>query len=204
MGRLVRLVVPEVPHHVTQRGNRRQATFFQDSDYRLYLTLLAEECARCAVQLWAYCLMPNHTHLLPVPASAAGLALAIGETHRRYTTLINGRQHWTGHLWQGRFYSYPLEGTHLLNAVRYIECNPVRAGLVELPWLYPWSSAAFRLGLRDDLLVARDPLQSMVDDWRAFLAVDLAETELARFRQHTRTGRQLLPQKRGRPRREGA
>ncbi|MHB9026953.1 MAG: transposase, partial [Armatimonadota bacterium] len=105
MARLARVVVPDIPHHVTQRGNRRLPTFFADTDYRLYLSLLAEECRRFAVQLWAYCLMTNHVHLIPVPSTVRGLAAAVGETHRRYTTLINGRERWTGHLWQGRFAS---------------------------------------------------------------------------------------------------
>ena len=214
MGRLARVVVPELPHHVTQRGNRRVPTFFQDHDYRLYLLLLAEECRRCAVQLWAYCLMPNHAHLMPVPSSVGGLAAAIGETHRRYTSIINARERWTGHLWQGRFASYPLEDTHVLNAVRYIERNPSRAGLVTDPWEYPWSSAAARVLGRDDPLLTSGPLQSMVDDWRGFLAIDPDEETLTRLRLHTRTGRPLgsesflqrlegvtgrvlLPQKRG-------
>lgn len=99
MGRLARVVVSELPHHVTQRGNRRLPTFFKENDYRCYLSLLAEECRRCVVQLWAYCLIPNHAHLMPVPETAEGLAAAIGETHRRYTAIINARERWTGHLW---------------------------------------------------------------------------------------------------------
>ncbi|MHB9025715.1 MAG: transposase, partial [Armatimonadota bacterium] len=127
----------------------------------------------------------------PVPSTVRGLAAAVGETHRRYTTLINGRERWTGHLWQGRFASFPLEEAHILNAVRYIERNPVRAGLVADPWDYPWSSAAARVLGREDPVLTREPVQSWIDDWQSFLAVDLEEDQLERFRSHTRTGRPL-------------
>jgi putative transposase len=106
MARMARVVVPGLPHHVTQRGNRRQATFFGQSDYLLYLNLMAQWCSRCRVAVWAYCLMPNHVHLIAVPDSPEGLGGAIGEAHRRYTRAINFRQQWRGHLWQGRFASF--------------------------------------------------------------------------------------------------
>ena len=102
MARIARVVAPELPHHVTQRGNRRQQTFFRDADYRAYLELMAEHCSAHSVEIWAYCLMPNHVHLIAVPRDPEGLRLAIGEAHRRYTRLINFRQGWRGFLWQGR------------------------------------------------------------------------------------------------------
>ena len=110
MARLARVVAPGVPHHVTQRGNRRQETFFRPADYRLYRELMAEWCGRCGVEIWAYCLMPNHVHLIAVPQTADALQRAIGEAHRRYTRAINLREGWRGHLWQGRFASFPMEG----------------------------------------------------------------------------------------------
>jgi putative transposase len=211
---MARIVVPELPHHVTQRGNRRQATFFDDADYAAYLALLGEWCRGCGVFVWAYCLMPNHVHLILVPATVEALARAVGEAHRRYTGGVNRRLGWTGHLWQGRFASYPLEGDYLVNAVRYVERNPVRAGLVEQAWDYPWSSAAARVLGRADPLLDRASLDGMVDDWRDFLAIDSPDADLAQFRLHTATGRPLgseeflrdleaasgrvlLPQKRG-------
>ncbi len=108
MARLARVVVPGVAHHVTQRGNRRQVTFFNDDDYVEYLSLLGEWCGRCAVEVWAYCLMPNHVHLIVVPDSEDGLRRALGETHRRYTRRINFREGWRGYLWQGRFGSFAM------------------------------------------------------------------------------------------------
>jgi len=124
MARIARVVAPGLPHHVTQRGNRRQQTFFCDDDYRAYLELMAQWCSRCAVEIWAYCLMPNHVHLIAVPESKDGLRSAIGEAHRRYTRRINFREGWRGHLWQGRFASYTMEERYLLAAARYIEMNP--------------------------------------------------------------------------------
>ena len=125
MGRIARVVIPGLPHHVTQRGNRRQQTFFCDQDYRGYLALMGDWCRRCGVGVWAYCLMPNHAHLIVVPQTQDGLRRGIGEAHRRYTLAVNTRQRWTGHLWQGRFASVVMDETHLIAAARYIELNPV-------------------------------------------------------------------------------
>ena len=195
MARLARVVIPGYPHHVTQRGNRRQETFFCQEDYRSYLSLLARWCGRCGVDIWAYCLMPNHVHLVAVPSSEEGLARGIGEAHRRYTRRVNFRQGWRGHLWQGRFASYVLDEPHLLAAVRYIETNPVRAGLCDRAEKYPWSSAAAHLAGRDDALVKVRPMRELVDqsmpDWRAYLELETPEQTLVRLRRHESTGRPL-------------
>ncbi|NLH50842.1 MAG: transposase [Myxococcales bacterium] len=191
MARIARVVVPGLPHHVTQRGVRRQITFFNESDYESYLELMAEWCARCGVSIWSYCLMPNHVHLIATPDEADGLRRGIGEAHRRYTRRINFREGWRGYLWQGRFASFPLDERHLLAAARYVELNPVRAGLVARPEDYRWSSAAAHLSGRDDLLVRTRPLLEMVSDWRAFLQSALSDEELADLRRHEHTGRPL-------------
>jgi putative transposase len=102
MARLARIVVPGLAHHVTQRGNRREAIFFEDGDHEIYRDLLAEQTLKAGVEVWAYCLMPNHVQLIPVPADADGLGRAVGETHRRCTNFINARGRWTGHLFQSR------------------------------------------------------------------------------------------------------
>ena len=138
---MARVVVPGYPHHVTQRGNRRQQTFFEEADYEAYTGLMAEWCQQCGVRIWAYCLMPNHVHLIAVPEDEEGLRRAIGEAHRRYTRHVNFRQGWRGHLWQGRFASFVMDDDHLLAAARYIELNPVRAKLVRKPHRYRHSSA---------------------------------------------------------------
>ena len=148
MARLARLVVPGLPHHVTQRGNRRQQTFFCEEDYAAYLELMAEWCAKRGVEIWAYCLMPNHVHLVAVPQSKDGLRRAIGEAHRRYTRRINFREKWRGYLWQGRFASFVMDEPYLLAAARYVELNPLRANLVADAAEWPWSSAGAHLWRR--------------------------------------------------------
>ena len=127
MARIARIVAPGYPHHITQRGNRRQRTFFNESDYSAYIDLMAEWCERCGVEIWGYCLMPNHTHLIARPEKIDSLSSAIGEAHRRYSRMINFREGWRGYLWQGRFSSFVMDEAHLIASIRYIERNPVRA-----------------------------------------------------------------------------
>ena len=98
MARIARLVVPGLPHHVTQRGNRREQTFFEDADYGLYLDLLSQSSARARTEIWAYCLMPNHVHIILVPSDEDGLRRTLADLHRRYTGFINARARTTGHL----------------------------------------------------------------------------------------------------------
>jgi putative transposase len=135
--------------------------------------------------------MPNHVHLIATPQNTGGLGVAIGEAHRRYTRRINFRQEWRGHLWQGRFASVVLDGPHLLAAVRYIERNPVRAGLCQDAWDYAWSSAAAHVAGQDDLLVKTTPLLGLVPDWREYVQREPTDREVRALRQHERTGRPL-------------
>ena len=190
MPRIARLIAPGVPHHITQRGNRRLETFFSDEDYRQYLVLMAEWCRLFHVGIWAYCLMPNHIHLIAVPRWKESLRQAMGEAHRRYSVMVNRRQGWTGHLWQGRFSSFPMDDKHLLSAAKYIEMNPVRAGLVTDPYAWQWSSAGAHLEKKDDILVKAAPLVEMVGEWRDFL-VPIDEADAEKIRSHERTGRAL-------------
>ena len=191
MARIARAVFPGLPHHVTQRGNRRQQTFFQPDDYHRYVDLLALWCWRYHVEIWAWCLMPNHVHLIAIPATVDGLRWAIGETHRQYTLEVNRREGWRGYLWQGRFSSYVMDDRHTLAAARYVELNPVRAGLVAHPVDYPWSSARAHLLGRDDGLARVAPLLERRPDWAAFLAGGLATDLVGDLRRHQRTGRPL-------------
>lgn len=189
MARLARVVVPGFPHHVTQRGNRRQRTFFRKDDYQAYLELAAEWCERCGVAVWAYCLMPNHVHLIAVPKSEDGLRLALGEAHRRYTRRVNFREGWRGHLWQGRFASFVMDEEYLLACARYVERNPVRAGLCRRPQDYAWSSAAAHLSRKDDALVRVEPLLKLVPSWSRHLLADPEPEVVGRLRRHEATGR---------------
>ena len=189
MARLARAVIPNCPHHVTQRGNRRQATFFCEGDYALYLELVGQHFPRYAVELWAYCLMPNHVHLLACPTDSTGLARAMGEVHRRYTREINFREEWRGFLWQGRFSSFPLDEAHAVASARYIELNPVRAKLARRPEDWRWSSA--RAHLRGDNAppLSGPNLLRRVGSWRALLRS--GRDEGGSLRRHERTGRPL-------------
>ncbi len=191
MARLARIVVPGYPHHVTQRGNRRQETFFCDDDYREYIRLMSEWCRENCVEIWGYCLMPNHVHLIAVPKDKGSLAKAIGEAHRRYTRYINFREGWRGYLWQGRFASYVMDQKHLIAAARYVELNPVKAKLAAQPGDYKWSSARAHLSGKDDDLVKTEPLLKIINDWDRLLASGMPEEDEARIKQHSRTGRPL-------------
>jgi REP-associated tyrosine transposase len=191
MARLARVVVPGMPHHVIQRGNRRQETFFCDDDYQAYLDLMAQWCGEHKVKVWAYCLMPNHVHLIVVPKTEDGLRRAIGEAHRRYTRRVNFREQWRGHLWQGRFASFVLDEPHLLACARYVELNPVRAGLTTAPSKYRWSSASAYIKRKDDCLVKVGPLLGLAKNWRRLLTSAATEEQIKAFREHERTGRPL-------------
>lgn len=166
-------------------------TFFGEDDYRSYISLLAEWCRKCQVEIWAYCLMPNHVHLIAVPTTEDALRCGIGEAHRRYSRMINFRQNWRGHLWQGRFASFPMDETYLLAAARYVEMNPVKAGIVEDAAAWPWSSTRAHLAATDDELVTVTPLLQMARDWRLFLAGTAEEERVNEIRKHERTGRPL-------------
>lgn len=190
MARIARIIATGSPHHVTQRGNRRQQTFFGDEDYLAYIELMAEWCRAYKVAIWAWCLMPNHVHLIAVPTSAEGLARAIGEAHRRYTRRINCREQWRGHLWQERFASFPMDEQYLLATARYIEMNPVAANLVPDPGEYPWSSARAHLAGEDDALTQVAPLLAMVPNWQEFLQLSSPD-EVDILHRHERTGRPL-------------
>jgi putative transposase len=198
MARLSRIVIPSVPHHVTQRGNRRLPIFFSDEDRSAYLALIAEACAAHGTVCLGWCLMDNHVHLILVPASEDGLRATLGEAHRRYSRRINFREGWRGYLFQGRFASYPMDDAHLMTAIRYVENNPVAAKIVARAEDWGWSSAPSHIAGKR---VAGDPLTDVVAlgrhvrNWRALLRVgleameDLASAEAIEAR--TRTGRPL-------------
>ena len=191
MARLARVVVPGVPHHVTHRGNRKESVFFDDVDRRRYRAMLATCLDKHSVELWAYCLMSNHIHLVLVPAEPEALGRFIHDVQSPYTTYVNQRQGLCGHLWQGRFFSCPMDDVHLWAAVRYVERNPVRAGLTERADDYLWSSAPGHCGHCADPLLSGDLEKAgPIGDWAAWLQ-DQDDAEVQRLRRCTRTGRPL-------------
>jgi putative transposase len=219
MARFPRVVVVDVPHHVTQRGNARQVILDSDADRLTYMALLREYAQLYRLSLLGYCLMSNHVHLIAVPHTEMVLAQALKQAHGRYASYWNGHKSSTGHVWQGRFYSCPLDERHLWEALRYVELNPVRAGMVESPERWPWSSAATHCGF-----ASPDPILKMerwrqrwaADEWNRFLMQAESAAELAALRRFTHTGRPLgssefvaalemsmlrplAPKKRGRP-----
>lgn len=220
MPRVARIVIPGIAHHVTQRGNRRQAIFVSDADRHLYLKLLGEGLADSGTTCTAWCLMDNHVHLVLVPADERGLREPLGRAHQRYTWRINQRDGHAGHLFEARFASYPMDDAHLVAAVRYVENNPVKAGMVARAEDWPWSSARSHVTGRR---VEGDPLTDVaalgihIRNWRAYLAdgaeaADRDDAIEARLRdgrplaraawialREGETGRSMTPGLRGRP-----
>lgn len=174
MPRKARTICPGTPHHVTQRGNRREDVFFTDEDRLTYLKWLTEYAEKHQIDVLAYCLMTNHVHLVVVPAAEEGLHRALKPLHMRYAQRINRREHWKGHLWQGRFFSSAMDDNYLWAAIRYVERNPVRAKMVRKAENYHWSSAAAHVGLRKDAaLTAKSYWHKQfesIGNWSAWLA----------------------------------
>ena len=170
MARLARVVVPGYPHHVTQRGNGRARTFFGDADYALYRDLLAENCRTAEVEVWAWCLMPNHVHLILVPSDPDGLRRALSRVHRTYAGIIQARRKRSGHFWQGRFGAVAMDEEHLAAALGYVSLNPVRARLVERAQDWRWSSTRAHLRGKEDGLTALAPIRDRFPRFADLLA----------------------------------
>ncbi len=193
MPRTARVVVPGVPHHITQRGNNRQQIFHNESDYRKYLSLLAEHTRRDSLRILALCVMPNHVHAIAVPETEASLQSAIGLTHQRYSTYYNLTNRRSGRLWESRFYSCPLYADHLHNALLYVELNPVRAGIAPTAWDYKWSSARTHVfGVPDSyhlLDTAWWAEYAIEMDWKEWLCAPLDASFVDQIRICTRSGK---------------
>ena len=194
MARLPRVVVADVPHHVTQRGNARQVIFDNDADRLTYLQLLRQHCELYGLAVLGYCLMSNHVHLIVVPRAARSLGEALKHAHGRYATYWNAHRSSSGHVWQGRFYSCPLDEPHLWTALRYVELNPVRAGMVEAATLWRWSSAGAHCDLAAPEAWVEQELwrkRWTAKEWGEYLAAGESATEMAALRQFTHSGRPL-------------
>jgi len=187
--RFPRLVVPGYPHHVTQRGSRRQQTFFSEDDYAAYVDLLAEQLPLAGTEVLAYCLMPNHVHLVLVPQRADSLATLLRRTHAQYARRINREHNWQGHLWQERFHSFVMDEDHLLAAARYVELNPVRAGLCDRVYDWRWSSVHFHLHRHSDRLITSGGMHRYADDWKACLDEHSLDAKGSDLRRHSSSGR---------------
>jgi putative transposase len=191
MPRIARIIAPGYPHHITQRGNNRATVFFDDEDRQTYLKLLAGYSQKFHLQIWAYCLMGNHIHLLAVPETEIALSRGIGRTNLMYTQYLNRKLNQTGRVWQNRFFSCVVESEQYLWAVaRYIERNPLKVGLVTSAETYRWSSAKAHIsGVSDPLLSANSWLSPQEQEaYAEFVRQDDEENDEA-IRRATRTGR---------------
>ena len=190
---MARVVAVDIPHHVTQRGNGRQVIFSGDGDRRTYLELLKQYSELHGLSLLGYCLMSNHVHLLAVPGGKEALAQTLKQAHGRYAAYWNAVQASTGHVWQGRFYSCPLGESHLWEAMRYVELNPVRARMVATAEEWGWSSAAAHCGGSADPLVEMQRWRKRwtAEEWREHLAAGESKNEVAEMRRFTHSGRPL-------------
>ena len=192
MARLARLVVPGLPHHVTQRGNGRARTFFSETDYAFYRDLLAQNCAAAGVEVWAWVLMPNHVHLILVPGDEDGLRRALAPLHRRYAGHVHAREKRTGHFWQGRFGCVAMDDDHLAAALVYVAMNPVRARLTDKVEGWRWSSVHAHLGLTtSDDLTAASAVLDRVPDLRERIAAGEDAVKSERLRKAETIGRPL-------------
>jgi len=190
MARLARSTILGYPHQVTQRGNYGQCVFEEDNDFKAYLKWLKEISCRYSIDIWAYCLMRNHVHFVCVPQAEGALSRGFNTLHMRYAQYFHSKKGLTGHLWKGRFQSCILDDRSVLEEVRFIENNPVRAQLVRKPDDYPWSSARFHvLGEPDPVLDNSGFLRGKIGDWRGFLAESGNESILARTWRSLKTGR---------------
>lgn len=220
MPRIARVCAVNYPHHITQRGNNRGDVFFDDEDKAFYLKTLSGYGKKWGLDIWAYCLMTNHVHILVTPEQEESLARGIGGTNLVYTQYINRKYKRSGRLWQNRFYSTMIEKEPYLWAViRYIELNPVKAKLVKKAQAYTWSSAkAHIMGFRDDILSGDWLDEKEREEYKDFMAEDDKEVDTL-IRKATSTGRPLgterfikklekaldrglLPKKAGRPRKK--
>jgi putative transposase len=214
MARLARVVIPGCPHHVTQRGNGRARTFFGDHDYALYRDLLAASCRAAGVEVWAWCLMPSHVHLILVPSDPDGLRRALAPVHRRYAGVVQARRKRSGHFWRGRFSAVAMDEEYLAAALRYVSLNPVRARLADRPQDWRWSSTRAHLRGKDDGMTALAPIRDRFPRFAGLLASKPEADLFARLRAaesigrplgndrflerlERRTGRALKPGKRG-------
>jgi len=191
MARFAQIVAPGCPHHMIARGNRREPVFFEDGDHDIYRDLLAEQMRKAEVEVWAYCLMPNHVHLILCPRDADGMARALGAAHRRWANFINARGRWRGHLFDGRYASVVMDEAHLHAAIRYVALNPVRARLVARAQDWPWSSVRAHLRGEDDDLVMVRPVLDRVEDFAALIETDADDPAFAALRAAESTGRPL-------------
>ena len=219
MARIARVVYPGVAHHITQRGIRHLDIFIDDDDRRFFIKLLQKYSKKYQLKIHAYCLMSNHIHLVAVPEKPQSMQNTMHDLCTRYAAYFNRKYNFSGHLFQNRYFSTPLEGEHSENAARYVEQNPAHAGMVARADIFPWSSARGNCGITEDkLLDSESPILKDPENWRVALAENLDNVIIKKIQKATESGkplgsdkfikeletklkRKIKSQKRGRPRR---
>ncbi len=219
MPRIARVVVPNIPYHVTQRGNYQNDVFLDDKDRYKYLSLVKENTSEQNIDVLAYCLMKNHVHFVLVPSQSDSLGKMFNQVSMRYSQYFNKKLGKRGHLWQDRYFSCPLDEDHLYEVFRYIENNPVQAGIVKLAEDYYWSSARTHLlgkASKNIFLADYTKYLRKIDNWKEYLNTSPKEEIILKLKQctksgrpagsedfirdlETRAGRKLTVQPRGRP-----
>jgi putative transposase len=192
MPRIARIVIPNYPHHITQRGNNKRNIFSEDRDKEKYLSYIDGYSDKYNLSILSYCLMDNHVHFVAIPGNENSLSKTYGQAHHRYSYYYNKKINASGHLRQGRFYSCLLDKRHLISAIRYVERNLVRAGLVRKAWEWRWSSARARTGGEDTQIKLRD-IRELIEidqfEWEGYLDTEESEGELNAIRRSTMQGR---------------
>ena len=192
MARLARIVYPGIAHHITQRGIRGLDIFIDDNDRRFFIKLLQKYSEKHLLKIHAYCLMSNHIHLVAVPEKPQSMQNAMRDLCTRYAVYFNRKYNFAGHLFQDRYFSMPLEGEHSENAARYVEQNPVRAGMVVRADIFPWSSARGNCGITgDELLDSESPILKDPENWRVVLTENLDNVVMKKIQKATKSGRPL-------------
>ncbi len=190
MPRIARAIAVNYPHHVTQRGNYQYPVFDDDNDFKLYLRWLKEYSRKYGLKVWAYCLMTNHVHFICVPTEETSLSKTFNTLHMRYSQYLNSKRGKKGHLWQGRFFSSILDESYLYTALRYVENNPVRAGMVARPEQYRWSSVKGHINKGTDEVLSHDcHLENEIKDWQVYLEEKEDKALIANIRKNSMTGR---------------
>ena len=190
MSRMARVVMPGVPLHITQRGIRRFDVVRDEADRHSYIKLLGESCRRFHLRICAYCLMSNHVHLVAIPERPDSMWRTLHRCHGLYATGFNMKYGFSGHLWQARPFSCALDEEHFWTAIRYVECNPVRARMVTHAEDYPWSSAAAHCGVGENPLLDRVWISpDQIQNWKQWLAAGNESGVEQRIRDRTFTGR---------------
>ncbi len=170
MPRQARIVIPNTPHHITQRGNYQQKIFNYKYHYMQYCEWINDYALKYNLNIFAYCLMNNHVHFVVAPMEKADLAEVFKTVHMRYANYINKQKQVKGHLWQGRFYSCVLDDAHLYRAIRYVENNPVREKKVKNAWEYKWSSAPDHAGNRKKAPIKLTNYEAVKpEEWKSYL-----------------------------------